>query len=358
LQLKPNDRILAFARLGDFLRQFVAFKNNPEPIGEFPLAWISTFDEAMHKAGILNPWFSIGNQLYCFNAIAGMLEEEKLRKWAESYHLETNTAVKRISVVMAGNIPLVGFHDFLCVLMAGHHFLGKLSSADTVLLPALAEVLLHLEPGFSDKISFIDGRLTGQDAVIATGSNNSFRYFDYYFRDFPRILRKNRNGIAVIDGTESQQELEGLADDIFLYFGMGCRSVTKVFTPKGYDVRRLFAFFVKYEGINQHNKYRNNYDYYKSIYLVNSDPFYEAGLVLFKPDHGLHASPVSVVFYEEYESIDSLKALINEHLDDIQCIVTKADLPGSLVAFGHSQQPGLIDYADGVDVMEFLLNLQ
>jgi len=241
--------------------------------------------------------------------------------------------------------------------MSGHSFVGKLSSNDTLLLPALAKILSDIEPGFADRIVFAEGRLSKHDAVIATGSNNSFRYFEYYFRDYPRILRKNRNGIAVINGKETEEELEGLADDISLYFGMGCRSVTKVFIPKDYDIRSLFRYFTKYEGLAQHNKYRNNYDYYKSIYLVNKDEFYESGLVLFKPWQGFSASPVSVVFYETYESLAELRPIITEHLDDIQCIVSKETWESGSVPFGKSQQPGLSDYADGVDVMKFLQTL-
>ncbi|MEI6577385.1 MAG: acyl-CoA reductase [Bacteroidota bacterium] len=353
-----NLRIQAFARLGSFLYTYHSFKSKNVIPTDFPLSSLEKFDEVVAKAAIYNPWFTPENQLYSFLALAKMLDKDALHAWTDHYKIDSSDSYSRtINVIMAGNIPMVGFHDFLCVLMAGFNFNGKLSSNDLFLLPALADILIDLEPAFGDRIVFTEGRIENKDAVIATGSNNSFRYFEYYFRDVPRILRKNRNGIAVITGNETDDELEGLTDDIFLYFGMGCRSVTKVFVPKDFDVRRIFKYFGKYEGLAQHNKYRNNYDYYKSIYLINKDDFYEAGLVLFKRTEGFAVSPVSVVFYEEYESIDHIQKLIQDHVNDIQCVVSKAALPCAVVSFGKSQQPGLSDYADGVDVMEFLLNL-
>jgi len=353
LSLPIASRIKAFSRLGDFLREYLLEAKNQQH--SFSRESLAIFDEAVHKAYTHNPWFTIENQMFALASLAQMLEKPGLERWVSQYNITENVTPKKIGVIMAGNIPMVGFHDFLCVLMAGHSFAGKLSSSDTILLPALANILIETEPAFTGLITFEEGRLSGYDAVIATGSNNSFRYFEYYFRDIPAILRKNRNGIAVISGEESDAELEGLADDIFLYFGMGCRSVTKVFVPKAYDVRRLFVYFNKYEGLAQHNKYRNNYDYYKSIYLINGGDFYEAGLVLFKPSAGMNASPVSVVYYEEYETVEQISGLVNQHLDEIQCVVSKLQLPGSVVPFGKSQEPGLSDYADGVDVMEFLL---
>jgi hypothetical protein len=257
---------------------------------------------------------------------------------------------------MAGNVPLVGFHDLLCVLISGNKLLAKLSSDDNKMLPAIVDLLVQINPGFKDLVKVTDGKMEKFDAVIATGSNNTSRYFDYYFGKYPNIIRKNRNGVAVLTGTESQVELEGLADDIFLYYGLGCRNVSKLYLPKDYDLIKLMQVLEFRKSISENHKYFNNYEYNKAIYLVNGTNHFDAGNLILTENESI-ASPVSVVFYEFYEDLEKLKNSLSLISDKIQCIVSKETFGKNTVQFGKSQEPALWDYADGVDTMEFLLSL-
>ena len=257
---------------------------------------------------------------------------------------------------MAGNIPLVGFHDFLCVLISGNKFLGKLSQNDPYLLPALSQILIEIDNRYQDYISFTTDRISGFDAVIATGSNNTARYFEYYFGKYPNIIRKNRNSIAVLSGNETKEELALLAEDMFLYFGLGCRNVSKIFVPTGYNFFLLTEACKQFAGFLNNNKFRNNYDYYKTIFLMNNQAFIDGGFYLLQENQLLH-NPVSVFHYEYYPDRSHFIDFITENKENLQCIVANIpDLPEA-IPFGSAQKPGLGDYADNIDTIEFLLKL-
>jgi len=259
--------------------------------------------------------------------------------------------------VMAGNIPLVGFHDFLCVLASGNKLIARLSSDDNKILPAIASVITSLDPGLIDHISFTEEILKDFDAVIATGSNNTARYFEYYFGKYPHIIRKNRNSLAVLNGNEDEDTLEKLADDIMLYFGLGCRNISKIYVPRGYNFDRLFDALLKYSFAADHNKFRNNYEYQKSIMIINSIPHADNGFLLLKESASV-ISPLAILHYEYYQDTVTL----NDHLsflqNDIQCIISDDDHIKGRIPIGAGQHPDLWDYADGVDTMRFLLKIQ
>lgn len=334
-------RINAFIRLG----QFIGDAANEETIAE----WVA-------GAKSRNNWFTPANVRLSIHAIAEQyLKEEKLKPWAESYPEPAQS--RKIGVVMAGNIPAVGFHDALCVLVSGHTLLAKPSSDDPLLIRALLAQLIEIEPEFSEYIRFVE-RLNDSDAYIATGSDNTARYFHYYFASKPNIIRKNRTSVAVLAGDETRAELRALANDILQYFGLGCRNVSKVFVPSGYD----FTGF--YEAIEEmapdylhHHKYFNNYEYNKSIYLVNRIAHSDNGFLLATESDAL-VSPISVLHYQPYESVEELKALLRESDEKIQCVVASPQLhlPGSL-PLGGAQTPGLSDFADGIDTMAFLAEI-
>ena len=253
---------------------------------------------------------------------------------------------------MAGNIPLVGFHDFISVLILGHKVVVKMSSSDNVLLKVIIEKLITIAPEFRDNISFIDDVKNRKfDGVIATGSDNSAQYFAYYFKGAKKIIRKNRRSVAVLDGSESAMQLKALADDVFAYFGLGCRNVSKLFLPRGYNLNRLFEAFFHYSHILEHKKYANNYDYNKAIFLMGSNKLVENGFLLMKEDKTL-LSPVAMLYYEYYDNINTVDQFVLENADKLQCVVSKKDIP-----FGSSQHPNLWDYADGVDIVGFLSDL-
>ncbi len=314
--------------------------------------------EAIKQSNQHNLWFTEENILFSLNAISELLCEEKLNEWLFPYKNKIPVKYpKKIAVIMAGNIPLVGFHDFLCVLISGNIFIGKLSSQDKFLLPAVASELIKIESSFKDRIVFTEEMLKGFDAVIATGSDNSSRYFDYYFGKYPHIIRKNRNSVAILTGDENIEDLKKLADDIFLYFGLGCRNVTKIFVPENYNFSMLLEALEKYKhGLSMHSKYLNNYEYQKSILLINQVVHTDTGFCILKEDV-LLASPISVLHYEYYSNIESVLKNISENAEKIQCLLAKEAHTESMVLFGKSQQPELWDYADRVDTMKFLLNL-
>jgi hypothetical protein len=301
-----------------------------------------------------NAWFTPQSTAMAINAIAGMLNEPDLEKWINANSDESDK-MKAIGLILAGNIPLVGFHDILCVLASGNKALIKLSSQDKQLIPYILDRLTEIEPGFKEQFEFIE-RLKDFDAVIATGSNNTSRYFEYYFSKVPHIIRKNRNSIAVLNGKESGQELKSLGHDIFDYYGLGCRNVSKFYTPKGYNFNTFFESIEDFKSVADHHKYNNNYDYNKSIFLVNMDKHLDNGFLLLKEDKRM-ASPLAVVYYEEYESFLELEKELLENKEGIQCIISSSDLSMNILPFGQSQRPGLWDYADGVDTMEFLRGL-
>jgi hypothetical protein len=302
-------------------------------------------------ATLANPWFTRENIDQALNGIIKFLEKEKLIKWAESYHLP-QTKSKKIGVAMAGNIPLVGFHDLLCVLISGHTLIAKLSSQDTVLMKFISEHLKKINPKFAEYL-FFEERLKGIDAVIATGSDNTSRYFEYYFKNIPHIIRKNRTSCAVLMGEEPKEELEKLGMDVFSYFGLGCRNVSKVFIPEGLEVSQLLVAWEKYKEIVNHHKYANNYDYQKCLLLMNQTQFYDGGQVLLVENIAL-VSPISVIYYEQYKNLEELKDKLQSLEEKIQCIVSAKGWYPKSIAFGEAQSPQLGDYADNVDTMKFL----
>jgi hypothetical protein len=338
--MKIKERIDAFAELGGILRKAVNGEEDSRSSG---------LNELIARQKFLNPWFIPEYVTTALQAIAAQLTESNLTTWTGRYPflLEKYDPV-RVGIIMAGNIPLVGFHDFLSVLISGNHLIAKTSSKDSELIVKISRILCDIDPRFSDMIEFTEGMMKGFDSVIATGSNNSSRYFEYYFGRYPHIIRKNRNSIAILDGNESAEEIERLGNDIFLYFGLGCRNVSKILIPEGYDPTTLPPGWESFSGIQHHSKYANNYDFNKAIYLVNREKFLDTGYLLLKEDKGL-SSPVSVLYYEYYEP-DSYKIKLQEmQTDKIQCIVGHDFIP-----FGEAQSPYLWDYADGIDTLDFL----
>ncbi len=320
------------------------------------------FQEVCDKAHINNPFFTKEFVQHAVDSICSeMLDETKLRAFVNAYPaLSASGSKKRAGIIMAGNIPLVGFHDFLCVYLTGFDVHIKLSSKDDKLFPALLKVLAKIDTSVNEQVKLVE-RLEKFDAVIATGSNNSNRYFEYYFRNHPKILRNNRSSAAILSGNESEEELNNLADDIFLYFGLGCRSVSKLFVPKGYDITQLFPHFSKYDWFHSHSKYMNNYDYYRSILLLNGTPHLADEKLMIEENEKI-VSPISVIYFEQYEDAASLKKRLAEIDSQLQCVAANEITAQSFgitdfIPFGKTQQPTLNDYADGVDTVAFLLNL-
>lgn len=327
-------------------------------LGELIKGHGEAFSELIDSEHIVNPWFTRDYVLKALSGLARMLQEEALHKWLSLYKLNPlpNDKMQTVGLVMAGNIPLVGFHDLLCVLASGHRVLAKASSKDDRLIKKLSEVLTDIDPDLGGRISFTEETLSGMDAVIATGSNNSARHFEYYFRHIPHIIRKNRNGVAVLGGQESEEELFLLGEDMFTYFGMGCRNVTKLYIPESYDLKHLLATLDRFVHLYQHHKYGNNVDYYRTLYLMNQSPFLDNGVLLVLEEEAI-ASPVGVAFYERYSDLSWVQKQLDQRKEEIQCVVsTLSALPGA-IAPGETQQPMPWDYADGIDTMEFLMEL-
>lgn len=301
-----------------------------------------------------NPWFTAGNIQMALDGICQFLSKESLTKWIAGYQLNS-VIPKKVGVAMAGNIPLVGFHDLLCVLISGHTMIAKLSSQDTVLLNFVREQLRKINPQIGEKI-FFEERLKDIDAVIATGSDNTARYFEYYFRNLPHIIRKNRSSCAVIMGEEPSDELARLGTDVFSYFGLGCRNVSKIFVPEGYNVGLLLTPWERFKEVVNHHKYANNYDYQKCLLLMNQNLFYDGGQILLVENTSL-VSPISVVYYEFYNNLEELKAKLHSQEEKIQCIVSAKGWYSKSIPFGKAQFPDVWDYADNVDTMQFLSRL-
>jgi hypothetical protein len=320
-------------------------------LGTYLLNPDDNFKTLIINARNKNAWFNEDEVKRAVKANGLMLNKTDLKLWTKDLNTNGNTP-KKVGLILAGNIPLVGFHDILTVLVSGNIALIKLSSQDDSLIPAVLNLLI--EPLVKDQIKYVD-RLIDFDAVIATGSNNSSRYFDYYFAKVPNIIRKNRNSVALITGSETTEDLKHLGEDIFNYYGLGCRNISKLYVPEGYIFNHFFESIEEYSGILNHHKYQNNYDYNKSIYLVNRNEHLDNGFLLVKRDENL-TSPLAVVFFEEYQSLEEATKKLNTKAEEIQVVVTSA--PANLVSpqvnFGESQSPKLWDYADGVNTLEFL----
>jgi len=344
-----NKTFNAFVKLGGFLRSFC---NGTATETE----WVEKANAAVTLAKHKNGWFNKENVLFAFENWGTLLTEEKLTAWLARY--ETNKhekPVKTVAIIMAGNIPLVGFHDFLSVLFTGHKALIKLSSNDNVLFSFIANYLMSFEPSLTNRISYSEGRMKGFDAVIATGSNNTARYFEHYFGKGPNIIRKNRNSIAVLSGNESKKQLEALGEDIFRYYGLGCRSVAKIFVPEEYDFDIFFKAIYKFHPIIEQIKYANNYDYNKAVYLMSEFKILDNGFLILKNDES-YSSPIASLFYEHYTDPETLKARLKNDADQLQCIVANV-FATEEIEFGNTQSPSLTDYADGVDTVDFLLKI-
>ncbi|MBT7896856.1 MAG: acyl-CoA reductase [Flavobacteriales bacterium] len=330
-----QDRILLFSALGDQI------KRDPNIF----------FEDSLNNAKISNSWFTKDNIDVSVSSILKFLEFNNLLEWVSNYSF-INKDIKSILIIMAGNIPFVGLHDLICVLISGNKAIVKMSSKDNILIETIINNLILLEPKMKDFILITKDVVKANfDAIIATGSDNSSKYFDYYFKSTNSIIRKNRRSIAILDGTESDLELNGLADDVFLYFGLGCRSVSKLFLPVNYDLDKLLKALLKYSDVINHQKYSNNYDYNKTIYLMNKENILDNGFILLKEDVSIQ-SPISMLFYEFYNSRSELDKYINDNSNLFQCIISKNDID-----FGQSQFPKLDDYADNIDTLEFLSKL-
>jgi hypothetical protein len=331
-----EDRIAAFEKLGKYLSAI-------DP-NEFQLL--------IEKAGNENSWFTPESIKTSFAGLLNHLNRDKLEIWTRRYP-KLLREIKTVGVVMAGNIPLVGFHDFLSVLISGHRLMAKLSSKDSTLLRFITDALIRIEPRFAERIRFED-QLKNFDAIIATGSDNAARYFHYYFGKYPNIVRKNRTSVGVLNGKESDQELTSLGIDVFTYFGLGCRNVSKLFVPNGYDFGKLFLSWEEFRKVLMHHKYHNNYDYQKSILLLNKGDFMDNGFVMLERSTKL-VSPISVLYYESYSDEGDLALKLTAVKDKLQCIVGNSR-PAN-VEFGTAQFPEVWDYADQVDTVKFLSDL-
>jgi hypothetical protein len=297
-----------------------------------------------------NGWFTEENVRKAMGAWGRELTEEALEQWLNPYAFpDQPRAVKTVAVICAGNIPMVGFHDVMCTLLAGHNVLIKLSSDDHILLPFALTCLTTFEPALKKHVSMAGGKLEAFDAMIATGSNNTSRYFEYYFGKYPHIIRKNRTSVAVVDGRETEDELKKLGHDIFDYFGLGCRNVTHLLVPTAYDLDAFFKGIYSFHPIVQHNKYANNYDYNKAVWLLNKESLLDNGFILLKEDPDHLACPTASLLYSRYSSATEAQDFLEKHRDAIQCVVGHGYLP-----FGNAQAPALSDYADGVDTLAFL----
>jgi hypothetical protein len=347
-----QQRINAFVKLGNFLSQF---KQEEIKKNDTVIANDLFFDGFKHQIKLAkehNGWFTKQNILFSLESWSNELNLSTINHWIKKYDFNVLNS-KTIAIIMAGNIPLVGFHDFLSVLISGHNVIVKQSSNDKHLLPFLAKYLEVVEPEFKGKIKFTEDKLKDFDAVIATGSDNTARYFEYYFKDKPSIIRKNRNSVAILSGNETSEQLEALSEDIFRYYGLGCRNVSKLMVPQNYNFDAFFNAVYKWHPIIEEAKYANNYDYNKAVYLMSEFDMLENGFLMIKEDQS-YASPIATVFYEYYESYDTLKQKLTADGDKIQCIVAKG-FSEDEVPFGTTQKPQLWDYADNIDTVEFLL---
>jgi hypothetical protein len=334
-----ENKISAFKALGEFLKVL-----DDDALSDLAIRVVNN-----------NNWFIQAHIRTALDGISSLLEEKKLREWLNAYDVSSVRISRSIGVIMAGNIPAVGFHDLLCVMMAGHVAHVKLSSTDQVLIPWMMNKLFSIAPELESQVVWGE-RLNGKDAYIATGSDNSARYFDYYFGRYPHIIRKNRTSVAVLDGEESANDLEELTTDIFLYFGLGCRNVSKVFIKNPSQLQHLMNAADKKADIINHHKYFNNYEYNKSIYLVNQEPHLDNGFLLLRESADL-VSPIAVLFYEYYDSDEALAVKLGANAEKIQCIVSRQGWFPQSIPMGQAQYPALGDYADHVDTLNFLLSL-
>jgi hypothetical protein len=355
--MRLEQRIRAFAQLSNFMQALA--DENETNLQENLKEIFNETNNLIKNLKIYNPWFIEKFVRTQLKALSQITTIEKLQNWLSPYYKKIEQHIaKKVGVVMAGNIPLVGFHDFLAILITGNKIIIKTSSKDNKLPVKIAEALTIIQPKFKEQIFFTKDKLSDFEAVIATGSSNTARYFEYYFSKVPNIIRKSRNSPAILSGYETQMQLEALADDIMLYFGLGCRNVSKLFVPENYNFDNLFKALFKYKDLIYENKYANNYDYNRAIFLLNGDKFLDNGFVIIKENQAI-ASPIAVIHYETYKNIEDVKEILNYDKEKIQCIVTDHQdiTEANTVNFGKSQFPQLDDYEDNINTIEFLLEI-
>ncbi|WP_410880740.1 acyl-CoA reductase [Myroides sp. DW712] len=344
----------AFVALGDFLRQFATNEFVKSEKVEHNDAFFSAFEDLIETAVHYNGWFVKEQVLVAVQSWADALTAANITQWCSAYDF-TKEPLKKVGLILAGNIPMVGFHDLVAVLISGNIALVKLSSNDQKIVPFLAKYLQTVEPQFLDRLLFVEGKMEGFEAVIATGSNNTARYFDYYFTAVPHIIRKNRNSVALLTGEETPEQLTELGKDIFTYYGLGCRNVSKLFVPKGYNFDAFFQGMYAQKDVIMYERYANNYDYNKAVFLMSEFQLLDNGFLTIKEDSS-YASPISSIYYEYYDTVEEVVTRLRADQEKIQCIVSNG-LTTDSIGFGQTQHPQLWDYADQVDTLDFLLKL-
>ncbi len=342
-----NNRITLFVKLGRFFSDYI--NNNLESLEK------NKFDKAINESILHNSFFSKKNILKSLLSWSNVLTKKSIDDFLSNYLIKNKKREKKIAIIMAGNIPLVGFHDFFCVIISGNFAVIKLSSKDSHLFKFILSFLVKENPDFDTKFDVVENKLQIFDAVIATGNNISANQFELYFKKYPKIIRKNRHSIAILNGNETKKEIELLANDIFYYYGLGCRNVSKIFIPNNYNLDILFKSFVLWNEVINKNSYSNNYNYYRAIYLLNKEVFFDNGFVLLKESEKI-GSPVGTIYFEYYKSDNQIKEMIKKNNEKIQCIVSNNNYPKT-IKFGETQMPNLNDFADDIDTFNFLLKL-
>ena len=342
-----NNRITLFVKLGRFFSDYI--NNNLESLER------NKFDKAINESILHNSFFSKKNILKSLLSWSNVLTKKSIDDFLSNYLIKNKKREKKIAIIMAGNIPLVGFHDFFCVIISGNFAVIKLSSKDSHLFKFILSFLVKENPDFDTKFDVVESKLEIFDGVIASGNNISTNQFELYFKKYPKIIRRNRHSIAILNGNETKKEIELLANDIFYYYGLGCRNVSKIFIPNNYNLDILFKSFVLWNEVINKNSYSNNYNYYRAIYLLNKEVFFDNGFVLLKESEKI-GSPVGTIYFEYYKSENQIKEMIKKNNQKIQCIVSNNNYPKT-IKFGETQMPNLNDFADDIDTFNFLLKL-
>ncbi|MFT4678392.1 MAG: hypothetical protein ACI84C_001631 [Flavobacteriales bacterium] len=348
--LNVQQRIEAFAKLGKLMVLWGEEKQWPGFECGLSESEYAAVQASIPMAKIYNPWFTSDNVHKSLRSLGASMDMGSLEKWVSNYTFKEDKSLI-VGLIMAGNIPLVGFHDVLCVLLSGHKAKIKMSSDDDKLFPAILSAVQILQPALTDQVLVMEDRLVEYDAILATGSNNTARYFEHYFGKVPNIIRKNRHSVAVLTGEETKEEIVALGHDIFDYFGLGCRSVSKLYLPEGYNFDHFFNGIFEFQDIVNHHKYANNYDYNKAVWLLNMEDLLDNEFILLRKCNDL-TSPTGSLHYENYSDVATVHQQLDEMKDELQCVVGKGFLP-----FGKSQEPALDDYADGLDTMAWLASL-
>lgn len=348
IQLSLEQRISAFSELGLVLNELLADSLH-HPISK---EYQTRFEQVVNTSFHHNGWFDNLSVHESIKGIASWLNQSSLENWVKQYDLKSTPESKAIGVIMAGNIPLVGFHDILSVLISGNKLVAKTSSKDPLLPKLVTDILISLEPSFEEYIVLTTERFRNIDAIIATGSTNSSKYFEHYFSKYPNIIRKNRHSIAILTGRETEDQLKSLGKDIFTYYGLGCRNVTNIFVPRDYEFKQFFEAIEEYHPVLQNKKYANNYEYNRTVYLLNSEKdLLDNNFIILKPSTAI-GSPIGTLAYHKYTTEDEITEIINANHQNIQCLIGKSGL-----SFGEAQHPQLMDYPDNIDILQFISSL-